>query len=279
MKASELYRDLQKGAETIPSSQLKLLFCEMLQGDFAMLMCMDEDISPESAEKCLKAKEELINGKPLAHVLSMAYFLDRKFTVSKDVLIPRPETELLVWTLLQEYKSYTSLNVLDMCCGSGAIGVSLCAEHPEWSVTLCDISPKALEISKINANALCSKAPSFVLSDMFSNIQGVFDLIVSNPPYIKRADIPNLEKSVKDFEPHLALDGGEDGLDFYRIIARKAPSFLTDNGKIALEIGFDEGEAVADIFSSHNFSDIEVKKDLTGEDRFVFCTYHNSTRQ
>ena len=114
---------------------------------------------------------------------------------------------------------------------------------------------------------------------MFSGVQGVFDLIVSNPPYIKSSDIPNLEKSVRDFEPHLALDGGEDGLDFYRTIARKAPLFLADNGKIALEIGFDEGKAVADIFASHNFSDIEVKKDLAGEDRFVFCTYRNNTRQ
>jgi len=206
-------------------------------------------------------------------------FYGRNFLVTPDVLIPRPETELLVWTLLEEYKGFERLNVLDMCSGSGAIGVSLCAEHPEWCVTLCDISPKALEVSKANAEGLCKGSPVFILSDMFQSVQGRFDLIVSNPPYIRHGDIATLETSVRDFEPHLALDGGDDGLDFYRIIAQSAPYHLNNNGRLALEIGRDEGEDVKSILAENGFCNIEVKKDLAGEDRFVFCTYPCNTKE
>ena len=173
-------------------------------------------------------------------------------------------------------------SVLDMCCGSGAIAVSMAKALPKADVTACDCSEDALETAKRNAvkNGV-EKHVDFKKTDMFeiekrgkvTHIKGKFDMIISNPPYIPRAVIDTLQPEVRDHEPMLALDGGDDGLDFYRIIARDACGHMKKRGMLIMEIGHDQGEAVTGLLRDMcAYADIEVHKDLAGHDRIVSCT-------
>lgn len=208
---------------------------------------------------------------PLQYITHQKEFMKLNFYVDENVLIPRADTEILVEEVINHCKENheKSYSILDLCSGSGAIGISL-AKYIENSKVLCaDISDKALEIAKKNAKSNNVNNIEFIKTDMFKNIEEKFDLIVSNPPYIKKDIISKLDIEVQK-EPLIALDGGIDGLDFYRIIIDNSNKYLNKNGKLFLEIGYDQKDEVINLLRrSGNFGEIYSKKDLYGNDRAV----------
>lgn len=207
--------------------------------------------------------ERVKNGEPLAYVLGNTEFFDHTFVVDKNVLIPRLETELVCEKLLQNLPNGAKL--LDLCCGSGVLGITA-ALNKQAKVTLADLSKEALKVAKRNAKLNKVRA-DIVHTDMFQNIKGKFDAIVCNPPYIPSQDIATLDESVRNYEPIMALDGGADGLDFYRILAEQAPSYLEKNGLLVLEIGYNQGNDVVALLSE-KFT-VELLQDYSSNDRII----------
>lgn len=210
---------------------------------------------------------------PLNKIAKKVNFYLDEFYINNFVLAPRKETELLVEKVLKviEKTNKKSLNILDLCCGSGAIGLTL-AKYAKVSckVTLADISLKALKVTKKNQEQLEVEDNTILLkSNMFRDLkkEDKFDIIVSNPPYIKTGDLVNLDLSVKKYDPVLALNGGSDGLKFYKAIAKNAKDYLTNDGFVFLEIGYDQAEDVKKLFEK-NFK-VEVFKDYSNNDRMV----------
>lgn len=205
--------------------------------------------------------------EPLQYILGKAYFMGFEFEVNPSVLIPRYDTEVLA----EEAARYAGTNseVLDMCTGSGCIAISVALLTKARRVIGSDISGEALELAERNRKRLNADNVRFVRSDMFGAISGTFDMILSNPPYIKRGDIEGLMSEVKDCEPRLALDGHEDGLFFYRILAKEAFAHLKPGGHIMMEIGCEQAEEVSALLELYNYADIRVIKDLAGLDRVV----------
>ena len=217
--------------------------------------------------------DKIINGKPIQYITNEQEFMKLKFYVDENVLIPQPDTEILVEKVIDEFKD-KEVKILDLCTGSGAIAVSLAKYIKKSNIIATDISNKAIQIAKLNSEKnLVHKKIKFILSDMFKNIKNnTFDLIVSNPPYVKTDVINNLEKSVQN-EPNIALDGGEDGLKFYKIIAENAYKFLNNNGKLYLEIGFDQKENVINLLQkTYKYNEITCIKDLAGNDRLIIAS-------
>ena len=241
--------------------------------DSYLIINSDKEIDLSVEEKFKEGIELLKNGIPIQYITNYQEFMGLSFYVDSNVLIPQPDTEILVEEVLDILKKDSDKKklVLDLCTGSGAIGISI-AKYSEGSVMMSDISKKALEIAKKNAanNEVLDKC-NFVLSDMFEKIDEKFDIIVSNPPYIRRKVISTLDKEVQN-EPHLALDGGEDGLNFYRIIAENAYKYLNKDRILALEIGYDQKEDVMSLLEeTEKYTDIYCKKDLGDNDRVVIC--------
>ncbi len=214
--------------------------------------------------KVEKAISNILEGMPFAYACSSAPFFEYYFYVDDKVLIPRMETELLAEQVIKA----NSKKVLDLCCGSGCIGLTV-AKKTSARVVLADISKDALKRAKFNANRLGVKGAKYVRSNMFEKIGGKYDMIVCNPPYIATDVIQTLDKSVKDYEPHVALDGGMDGLDFYRVLAKYAHKHLKAGGKLYMEIGFDQGETAKAYFVDKY--DVEVKQDYSGNDRMILA--------
>lgn len=214
---------------------------------------------------------------PLSYLTGRRNFCGLEFAVSEAVLIPRQDTECLVETVLPYTKD---ARILDLCTGSGCIAVSLAVLGSPYSVTGADISEAALAVARSNGERLLEEEKdrrsrqeperlSWIQSDLFGQIEGTFDIIVSNPPYIASGVIETLEPEVKEFEPRLALDGEEDGLSFYRRILAEAPSYLKEGGLLALEIGYDQGEIVSGWMRRQGFFQVQIIKDLAGLDRVV----------
>ncbi len=203
---------------------------------------------------------------PLQYIIGEQEFMGLKFKVNSNVLIPRQDTETLVEEALRVVEP--GMRVLDLCTGSGCIIISLAKNVADISCTGSDISKQALLVAKENAKANEVEV-EWERSDLFENISGTFDLIVSNPPYIPTGEIPGLMPEVRDFEPVDALDGKEDGLYFYRIITEKSPEYLTSDGYLYFEIGYDQGEAVSAMMRQCGYTQVEVLKDLAGNDRVV----------
>ncbi len=205
------------------------------------------------------------NHIPLQHITGVQEFMGLEFEVSPDVLIPRQDTEVLVEEVLKNCEGKT---VLDMCTGSGCIIISINKlGHPARAVGV-DVSEKALEIAAKNGTKH-SVEIEFIHSDLFEQVEGVYDIIVSNPPYIPTETIDELMVEVKEHEPFIALDGSQDGLYFYRRITAALNKHLRSGGFVYYEIGHDQGEAVKQILSQEGFIDICIKKDLSGLDRVV----------
>jgi len=226
-------------------------------------------IMKDDEEKIDSIVKDRINGKPLAYAIGNAEFYGRKFDVNQNVLIPRPETELLVERIIKDIKENPKkLKVLDIGTGSGAIAITISLET-DAIVKALDISHKALKVAINNGINLKSNV-EFCKSDIFSEIKDLekFDIIVSNPPYIKSEDINGLDKEVRDFEPHLALDGGESGLEIYERIIKEAPKFLNPNGKINFEIGIGQADDIKKMLE-RDFECIEIIKDYNNIDRIV----------
>ncbi len=208
---------------------------------------------------------------PLQQILGSQEFMGLDFFVNEHVLIPRQDTETLVELVLQEQQS-TEKKLLDLCTGSGCIAISLAVKGGYESVTATDLSEEALKVAERNAKAH-QKEIIFRQGDLFTALPqseaGTFDIITSNPPYIPTAVIATLEPEVREHEPMMALDGTEDGLKFYRQIAKKAGTWLKPGGVIYLEIGYDQGEAVSGLLREAGFDKVRVVKDLPGKDRVV----------
>ncbi len=210
---------------------------------------------------------------PLQHLTGEQEFMGLPFLVNEHVLIPRQDTETLVEEALARLQP--GMRVLDLCTGSGCIAVSLAklgagyVARKEFSpVDASDISPEALAVARENARRLGAQV-RFIESDLFAGVEEKYNMIVSNPPYIRTAVIDGLAEEVRLHEPRQALDGSEDGLHFYREIVRQSPAYLTEGGWLLLEIGFDQAEAVSGLMADEGFEEIEVIRDLAGHDRVV----------
>ena len=226
----------------------------------------DRVVKPSESKRINEIVEQRLTGKPLWYIIGDTEFYGLKIKVDERVLIPRPETELLAENVIKSVEHGDK--VLDMCTGSGCIAIAVakaCADK-EVQVTASDISDAAIMLAKENATLNKVKV-NFVVGDMFRNVKGKFNIIVCNPPYIKSGEIPAIQREVREFEPRVALDGGEDGLDFYRRIADEIKPHLAKDGMLILECGEGQTEAILALFKKREYA--MVIKDLAGVDRFV----------
>lgn len=223
----------------------------------------------EASEEEIRQYRELIRQRgshiPVQHLTGTQEFMGLEFRVSPDVLVPRQDTELLVEKLLP---FVSGKRVLDVCTGSGCIAISLSKLGKPESVDATDLSEKALAIAVDNAEKLGADV-TFYQGDLLERISGEYDIIVSNPPYITTEVVKGLMPEVRDHEPVLALDGGEDGLKLYRRLLEQAPEHLAQGGMLAVEIGYDQKKAVSALFAEHGFEQIKCWQDLCGNDRVV----------
>lgn len=255
----------------------KLLICKTINKPKEYLIIHNKEALVE--EKVLEIKNNLnkiIEGVPIQYITKTQEFMGLDFFVNENVLIPQPDTEILVEEVINITKNIEKPRILDLCTGSGAIAVALkkCPTQTRLSgffeVTASDVSKEALEVAKINAKNNDVEI-EFIESDLFGNINKKFNIIVSNPPYIKTDVIKSLSLEVQN-EPHLALDGGQDGLEFYRKIINNAYKYLENDGYLALEIGYDQKEEVIQLIESSNqYKDIYSKKDFAENDRIIVC--------
>lgn len=266
-------QELNNNKISDPIMKSRILLANILKVTKEYLVINSEqEISIEATNKFNEDINKLVKGEPIQHITNHQEFMKLDFYVDENVLIPRADTEILVEEVISSCDNEKEYKILDLCTGSGAIGISLARYIQNSHVTCTDISVKALEIAKKNAKANNTENIEFIESDMFENIKGSFDIIVSNPPYIVKDVIATLDKEVQN-EPYIALDGGEDGLDFYKTIVNNAYVYLQKGGKLFLEIGYDQKEQVMKLLeTSKKYKDIYSKKDLYDNDRIVVAT-------
>lgn len=247
----------------------------------------DEEIDIDTQIKYYSILDRLTGGEPLQYIIGNQEFMGFNFYVDKNVLIPQPDTEILVQAVDKyikhingkenirlfdnlDKKSITNPQILDLCTGSGAIAVSLKKLIPETTILASDISEEALEVARRNAKQNKAEV-NFIKSNLFENIVGKFDIIVSNPPYIESDVISDLSIEVQN-EPRIALDGGKDGLDFYRKIISESFNYLTLEGMLFLEIGYNQRQQVIQILEKNGFKDIISLEDYSGNDRVIIAS-------
>lgn len=247
----------------VDESDIDWIFCEVAGVKRSELAGLTH-IRQSEYERAVEFAKKRQKGEPLWRVFGKVDFYGYDIAVTPDVLCPRPETEYLAQKVIE--LATKESKILDMCAGSGCIAIAIAGEKG-CSVVASDISDAALSVAKQNAEK-CGVFDQiqFVLSDTFENIDGKFDIIVSNPPYIPHKDIAGLDREVRDYDPHIALDGGEDGLDFYRVFADKAGHYLNESGYLLLEVGMGQAQSVVEMLTQY---DCEVIKDLSGIDRIV----------
>lgn len=255
-----------------PNLKSRLLMQYILNKPRQYLLVHDnETLTLRQEVNYFKGIKKLIEGIPIQHITHMQEFMRMNFFVNEDVLIPRPDTESLVEEVISIAKKINAKKIMDLCTGSGAIAVSLAKYIENSEITAVDISKKALNIAKKNAiNNNVQNQITFVESDLFNRIKkDKYDIIVSNPPYIRKDIIKTLDKEVQR-EPKIALDGGYDGLDFYRKIINKSDEYLKFKGYLCLEIGYDQKIDVIELIENEEkYIDTYCKKDLYGNDRVV----------
>ena len=238
-----------------------------------MIANNDMEFSKDQTDNYINSIKKISTGIPIQYITNNQEFMNLNFYVDENVLIPQPDTETLVEEVINEYKE-KKCEILDLCTGSGAIAISLAKYINESNIVASDISMKALQIAKLNAEKnLVRKKIEFIESDMFDKIyKEDFDIIVSNPPYIKTKVIEKLDRQVKN-EPYIALDGGADGLKFYKIIIENAYKYIKNEGKVFLEIGYDQKNELINLFKENNhYENIYSKKALGGNDRIIVAT-------
>ena len=237
-----------------------------------LLIHSEEEVKQEDKIKYENCIKELIKGKPLQYITNKQEFMGLNFYVDENVLIPQPDTEILVEKAIEIAETTQKNKILDMCTGSGCIAISLAKNINNVQITAVDISNSALNVANKNAiNNNVENKIKFINSDMFNNIEEKFDIIVSNPPYIETETISKLEIEVQN-EPHVALDGGIDGLKFYKIIANNAFEYLNENGYLLLEIGYNQQNSVTQLLQDiGKYKNIETVKDLGGNYRIVIA--------
>ena len=264
---AELEQELVAAGEEAES--LSFVYRALNQLSFTdFVLKLRAEVSQEDREQLKAIQDQLLAHKPAQYIIGSSDFHGLNLKVDERVLIPRPETEELVELILSENPE-SSLSVLDIGTGSGAIALALANSRPDWQITASDLSRDALSLAAENAQS-CGLSLTFVQSDCLDAIQGKFDIIVSNPPYISEADKDEVGLNVLASEPHMALFAEEDGYAFYRKIAEQAGDYLTEKGKIYLEIGYKQGDGVADLFRQFfPQKRIRVLKDQFGKDRMV----------
>lgn len=245
----------------------RLLLEEVCGTDHNTLLCHgDREVSEAEEEQYRKALEQRAVHVPLQHLLGYQDFMGLRFQVNEYVLIPRQDTEILVEEAMRYL--HDGMRILDLCTGSGCILLSLLHYSNDCEGVGVDISQEALQVAAQNAELLGIKA-DFLKSDLYEKVTGKFDLLVSNPPYIERKVIPTLMEEVREYDPYIALDGGEDGLDFYRRIIGGAQDYLKRGGQILMEIGSGQAKAVSELLREAGFKEIDVCRDFAGLDRVV----------
>lgn len=245
----------------------RLLLEEVCGTDHNTLLCHgDREVSEAEEEQYRKALEQRAVHVPLQHLLGYQDFMGLRFQVNEYVLIPRQDTEILVEEAMRYL--HDGMRILDLCTGSGCILLSLLHYSNDCEGVGVDISQEALRVAAQNAELLDIKA-DFLKSDLYEKVTGKFDLLVSNPPYIERKVIPTLMEEVREYDPYIALDGGEDGLDFYRRIIGGAQDYLKRGGQILMEIGSGQAKAVSELLREAGFKEIDVCRDFAGLDRVV----------
>ena len=267
-------------------SDIRLLAMDVAGCTYSTLILrMAEEVTEEQAQRLHAYVTERMTHKPCQYILGTQEFMGYEFATAEGVLIPRPETELLVEEACRIAENWKDTpdgrkrRVLDLCCGSGCIGISFSKlRHGRDLVELADISDAAIALTKKNRERLQADC-AVIQTDLFMQIEGKYDMIVSNPPYIRTDEIPKLMAEVRDFEPHLALDGKADGLYFYDRIIREAREYLYEDGYILFEIGQDQLDAVRGLLVENGYTDIKGIKDYAGLDRIVTARYLKSCVQ
>ena len=249
----------------------ELLMADALKVD-RMRLYLDHH-KPLSQEELTAIRERVRrrgHREPVAYITGQKGFWSLDLAVDQRVLVPRPETEGLVERALEVIATESAIRVVDVGCGSGCIGLAIASERPEAQITGVDISEDALTVARMNAEKMGATQVKFFQSDLLGQVEGPIDVVVSNPPYIPSATIPTLMEDVRQFEPHLALDGGPDGLDVYRLLIPQAVECLASGGYLVLEIGFDQGLDVTGLCEQTGvFQSIETFQDLAGLDRVI----------
>lgn len=276
MTISELIKkgmiELKNGNIEEPKLKARLLMQYILNKSRQYVIVNDrEELDNIKEKQYLEEIKILKKGVPIEHITHQKEFMKLSFFVDKNVLIPRQDTEILVEEVINIAKKNNAKKILDLCTGSGAIAVSLAKYLPQAEITAIDISNEALKIAKKNAiSNNVENQITFISSDMFTNLnEEKFDIIVSNPPYIKTNVIKNLDIQVQN-EPYIALDGGKDGLDFYKKIINESYQYLKYNGYLCLEIGFDQKIDVIELIeNTESFTGTYSKKDLFDNDRII----------
>ena len=261
------------GNEYLHKDEFKLILSTLLSmNPLELNLNLEKQVDEETVLKYKKVLKYKREGMPIQYALNNACFYGYDFYVSEDVLIPRFETEELVYnTIIYLKKYFDSPKVLDLCSGSGCIGITLKKECPDISIDFADISTKALDVLKKNLKGHQVDG-KIIESDLLENIEyKKFDIIVSNPPYIRTDEIKNLSKQVKE-EPYIALNGGIDGLHFYRKIIKEAKGYIKNNGYLCLEIGYNQMESVLGIFKENKeYKNLKQVKDWSGNDRCIIA--------
>ena len=256
----------------------KTLVKYILKIDDAQIILQEEnEVEEEDKTRYYLAVIEVISGFPVQYITNKQEFYGLEFYVDQNVLIPQPDTEILVEeviNIIKNNKEFTNnVKILDMCTGSGCIGISIAKNIENCNVEMLDYSSDALDVAKINANKILGNLSNikFIQSDMYEELEEEYDIIVSNPPYIKTEEIETLSEEVKH-EPELALDGGEDGLAFYKELIEESHKYLSDNGYLCMEIGYNQKDDVTEMLEKNgNYYDIYSKKDLSGNDRIIIA--------
>ena len=266
--------DLKTNNINTPKLKSRILMQYVLNKDRQYILVHDNKIlTKEQEERYFENIKKIIKGIPLQHITHLQEFMKLSFYIDENVLIPRPDTEILVEEVIKIAKKQNAKKILDMCTGSGAIAISLAKYLPNIECTAVDISKEVLSIAIRNAkNNNVEEKITFIESDLFSNLsKEKYDIIVSNPPYIKKEVIKTLDEEVKR-EPIIALDGGIDGLDFYRKIIGQAWEYLKYDGFLCLEIGYDQNQDVIELLEKEKkYKNIYGKKDLCENDRVVIA--------
>jgi len=255
-----------------PRLDAEVLLAHCLQKNRTWLVTWpDKELPTADIDRFKQLLQRRITGEPIAHITGTREFWSLPLTVTADTLIPRPDTELLIEKILQIYPLDTDISLADLGTGSGAIALALAYERPHWKIIATDQSTAALAIAKLNADNLNLSNVSFKLGNWFEPLGNqVFDVIVSNPPYIPQAD-PHLTQGDARFDPITALASGDDGLDDIRLIASQARKYLKPLGRLFIEHGYDQKPEMLDIFSKNGFTEIQQANDMANNPRITFA--------
>ena len=278
---NDLYLDIRRqlraadsGDPTLEARELVAFACGKTKEE--LLRDSRLYVTPEVESRVRALVQRHLDGEPTAYLIGEWEFYGLPLDISRDVLIPRPDTEVLAGLAIDFVKTQGACRVLDLCAGSGCVGLAVASQCPESRVVLGELSEGALRICRqnIRRNGLSGRVVPMQMDALAPppTQLGEFRCLVSNPPYIPAGDIPGLDPSVRDYEPHMALDGGADGLDFYRNLAREWKNALTVGGKIFLEVGIGQADDVLRLLRAQGFGDLEITKDLNGIPRVVHGT-------